>query len=210
MAEWKKTIKEHIKEFWDDTKRYISAFFFFGIAVLAFWGLIKLLNIFYGFDLIYWFKTLPYISDIVSFIALEVKKTSFLGVFSLFSFSSIFFLPSPLEVIFITLVKKGSPMIVFPATFLGIIFGQHLNYLLGRVFGPAFTPYIKKKTKDKTEERLRKYGAYAISIFHLIPPLPFPLFNFVCGLSRYPYLKWLLISSVATLVKLSIIFAIVS
>lgn len=201
-------ISARVQEFLADTKRYLGAFLFFGLAALAFWGLTRLLYTFYGFELLEWFKTLPIIAPAAQSVLAEISRQTFLGIFYLFAFSSLFFLPAPLEVVFVALLQDANPTTVLFATLIGVFVGQHINYFLGRLFGPLFTPYIKKRTQQKTKKQLKRYGVYAITGFNLIPFFPFPLFNFIVGLAKYPYLRWLIPTTVALLVRFGIIWLI--
>ena len=199
-----------LSEFIKDTKQTLSALFFFAISAVAFWLLTKMLVNFYGFSIVEWFETLPVIYPIASTIALEIQARTFEGIILLFFFSSLFILPVPLEVLFISLIKSSIPTeLLLLAALWGLFIGQHVNYFLGRFFGSLFKPYIKKKTQKKIKAWLEQYGMGAIFLYHL-PPFPYPLANFIVGLSRYPYKNWVTMMTLSLLLKFTLVAAIIS
>jgi len=197
---FKKKLNSKIKEIKKDIKNKTIALFAFLFAGLAFWILIQLLYFFYGFSLLNWIKKIPYITLIFSHVFAEITAKTELGIFYLFTSSSLFFLPVPLEILFINLLKQIYFNILLPPILLGIIAGQILNYFMGRFFGFVFRSFIKKRTKEKIRKRLEKYGIFAVFLIHILP-FPFQLFNLVCGIFRYKFFKWFSFMTLGLLVK---------
>ncbi len=201
----KNKAKKSIKELKTSFKNKTIALFAFLSAGFAFWILIQLLYLFYGFSLISWIKSIPYVTLIFSHIFTEITAKTEPGIFYLFSGSSLFFFPVPLEILFLNMLKEISFSLLFPSVLLGIIAGQIINYLLGRFFGFVFRPFLKKKTKEKIKKKLEKYGIFAVFIIHILP-FPFQLFNLICGIFRYRVFKWFSFMTLGLLVKHIILY----
>ncbi|MBT4446511.1 hypothetical protein HOA92_00990 [archaeon] len=174
----------------------------FALTALALWVLLLMVNTFIGFDLFNWFKELPLIYPIAIYVAAQIKQKSFEGVVYAFSLSSLFFIPSPLEILYIGFLGsvRTSIRIIVPA-FIGLMIGQHVNFFSGRVFGRAIKKFIKRKTIVLVQRRLRDYGSVSIFFINLLP-LPYPITNFLAGSFRYSYSRWLLFTSLAIALKL--------
>lgn len=61
----------------------------------------------------------------------------------------------------------------FILTYLGVVSGLSIGYILGKVFGSKILDKLMKKTKAKhlakSQELIQKYGHYALVISYLIP-----------------------------------------
>jgi len=171
------------------------------------WILFQLLYAFYGFSFFTWIQTLPYVYDVFQYFSIAITSKSDIGMFYLFLFSSLFFLPIPLEVLYLTLATQIDPTTLATYAVLGIMAGQVINYWLGRGFSIIFRSMLKKSTQKKAQEKLAKYGGFAIVTMHTIP-FPFQLFNTITGLFKYPFLKWLLYATIGILIKHVILIAI--
>ena len=99
--------KAAFKEFRRDMTKKLVALFFFVLAGLAFWVLMQMLYYFYGFSLVDWIKGTQYIYPAFKHVFDAIAARSFEGIIYLFMFSSLFFLPVPLEVMFTTLLYSG-------------------------------------------------------------------------------------------------------
>lgn len=202
----KQGITEKADEIAKDVKQKLVALFFFAIAGVSIWVLFNLLYFFYGFNVFDWFKTIPFVYPIFQHIFSQIDSQTRLGIMYTFISASIFLTPIPLEIFYIQFLTQGLPfMVLFPSTLAGVVIGQNINYLTGRFFGGLMKSYIKKKTRKELRAKLKKYGIYAIAIFHVIP-LPYPLFNFIVGLTRYNYLKWLAIIVPALIINYLVVY----
>jgi membrane protein DedA with SNARE-associated domain len=183
-------------------KHSLITLLIFALAALGLWVLLLMLKYFLGFSLFSWFSELPVIYPIAAYIATQVTRRSFEGIVYSFAFSSLFFVPTPLELLFMGFLStvRTQTTIIVPA-FIGLLIGQHANFFLGRFFRRFAKRFIKKSTRDQVAERLREHGAIAIFFINLLP-LPYPITNFLAGSLKYPYKKWLLFVSLAIAIKL--------
>jgi len=168
-----------------------------------------LLYDFFSFNIIDQIQQIPYVYPIGESIFLEIKARTTLGVLYLFSFSSIFIIPAPLEIMFYTLLSstKHNITTLMAITTIGLIIGQHINYFSGQLFGSFTRGFIKKKTKKSIATKLNKYGGYAVFLMNLLL-FPYPLANFIFGSVRYPYKRWAPASMAALALKIVIIYLI--
>lgn len=187
---------------WESFKHSFITTLIFAITAFALWVLLLMLKHFIGFDLLQWFSSLPIVAPLAKYIVGQVGQKSFEGIVYAFSFSSLFFIPTPLEVLFLGFLRgvRNSTAVIVPA-FVGLMLGQNVNFFLGRIFGKVSKKYISASTRKKIITRLNEYGAIAIFFINLLP-LPYPITNFLAGSLKYPYKKWLLFSSLAIATKL--------
>ncbi len=191
-----------------DIKQKLIALAFIAFAGFCFWLLMELLYLFYGFNMIDWFQSLPYVYPTFKHVFDNIAANTRQGIMYFFSMASIFFFPVPMEILYIRYLRLGlSFEFLYPVVILGIIIGQHVNFFLGRFLGFLIKPFIKKRTRIGLMKRLHKYGTYGIIFMHLFP-LPYPLFNFVVGLTRYNYFKWLITMIPALLVNYLVVYLI--
>lgn len=186
-------------------KRFLI--FLVGLIFLI-WLLVKSLYYFLDFDLILWFKELPIIYPFIKSSIDNLSSATILGIIITFSLTSSFISPIPNELIFYSLLLDG--MIFTKAlilTFLGVLLGQHINYFVGKWFGKVIQKFIKVKKRKNVREKLDNYGIYAIFTINLLP-LPFPLFNFVTGMVKFDYKKWLISMALGLFIKFAIIYLI--
>lgn len=195
---------------WCAIKHSLITLLIFALVALGFWVLLLMLKYFLGFSLFSWFSELPVIYPIAAYIATQVARRSFEGIVYTFTFSSLFFVPTPIELIFIGFLSsvRSQSAVIIPA-FIGLLIGQHVNFFLGRFFRRFAKRFVKKSTRDQVAERLKEHGAVAIFFINLLP-LPYPITNFLVGSLKYPYKKWLLFVSLALAIKLVFIAWIVA
>ena len=187
-------------EFRNDITDKFIAILFFAFAGFCFWVLIQMLYMFYGFSMINWIKDIPYVYGIFSHFFIEIKQQTDLGVFYLFAFSSLFFLPVPLEALYFKFMGSMPFEKIFVIAVAGIMLGQLVNYFIGRFFGFIFVHFIKKKTRRSMKDKLSKYGIFAVIFVHIIP-FPFQIFNFVSGILRYRFFRWTFFALVGLVIK---------
>ena len=187
---------------WQSFKYSFTTTLIFALTALGLWVLLLMLEYFIGFDLLRWFSELPFIYPIASYIASQITQKTFEGIVYAFSLSSLFIIPSPLELLFVGFLSsvRSQSAVIIPA-FIGLLIGQHVNFWSGRIFGKVARQYIDKSTRKKMVQRLQEYGAIAIFFINLLP-LPYPITNFLAGSLKYPYKKWVLFTSLALAIKL--------
>jgi membrane protein YqaA with SNARE-associated domain len=196
------------REFMSDLGGKLSALFFFLIAGMALWVLAQLLYLFYGFSIMQWIKSLPYLYPSLAHIATQIQAQTDIGIFYLFAVASLVLLPVPLEILFFKLMSDGIPLQkLFFLTLGGILAGQLINYTLGRGLGVIFMQFFKKKTKEKIQQRLDRYGTLAVFLMHIIPA-PFQPFNFIAGALKYKFFRWFFVMTIGLVIKHLIMIAI--
>ena len=198
---FKERLKRKIKEIRTDLKNKTVAIVFFALAGFSFWILVQLLYLFYGFSIVAWVKSIPYATTIFSHLFTQITAQTKLGIFYLFTGSSLFFLPVPLELLYINYLKQGFAVNeLLPIVLMGIIAGQFINYFLGRFFSFIFISFIKKKTRKKIKHRLEKYSTTAILSAHILP-FPFQIFNFVSGVLKYKFFRLFFFMTIGLIIK---------
>ena len=194
-------------EFWDHLVMKFSGLIWFVIVALLVWLLIQLLYLFFDFSLLGWFQTIPFLYPFVNYIYSEIAEKTSLGILYLFSISSLFIFPVPLEALFFTYIKGFNPMMFLILSTLGLYIGQIANYFLGRYFGFVFRFMFNNKTKKNIKLKISKYGGVGIVLMEMFP-LPFQLFNFFAGAFKYNAKKFMFYSLVGLILKNLILFTI--
>lgn len=128
-----------------------------------------------------------------------------------FGYAALFFalwlgiigMPIPDEVIVMTggaVVKTGLLHAVpaFMVTYLGVISGLSLGYVLGRYFGsPVLDKLRRKKNVEKhiqTSERLiQRYGNFALCFSYFLPIVRH-IVPYLVGINKMPYRRYILYS----------------
>ena len=206
LIKLKKKITKKADELAKDIRKKLIALAFIAFSGFFIWLLFTFLYFVYGFNVIAWIKNLPYIYPIFQHIFDQIAAQSQQGLYYMFSFSSIFVFPVPLEFVFFGFLKQGfAPKSLYLITIAGVFTGQNLNFFFGRFLGFLIKPYIKKRTRRALRRRLHKYGVFAIAFMHLLP-LPYPLFNFVVGLTKYNYFKWIIVMLPSLLINYLIFY----
>lgn len=180
-------------------------FLLFAIVMLSF--LFQLIELFYGFSIINWFKTIPYIYPITSHIFSEVEALTEQGIFYIYAFGGLFIFPVPNEILYLRLLKQFSFEYLLPIIYVGLFVAHNFNYFVGRIFGFILKYLFSKKSLHKIKNYLKKYGAPTILLFNAFP-LPSPFFNFCCGLFKYRYSKWILTAAIGQVCNYVILTAI--
>jgi membrane protein DedA with SNARE-associated domain len=91
-------------------------------------------------------------------------------------------------------------------TFLGVLIGDLIVFLLGRKYGPKLMrfPLIKNlitpAAMEKIEGWTAKYGIWAAGVFRFTPGLRFPGF-WTCGMGGLPLWKFILVDGGAALLS---------
>lgn len=112
-------------------------------------------------------------------------------------------MPVPDEVIVMSggaVTAQGwlQPVPAFLLTYLGVVSGLSIGYVLGRIFGSAVLSKIKRKPKlakylDKSEALVERYGHTSL-IFSYFIPIVRHLMPYVVGVNRMPFARYALFS----------------
>lgn len=189
-----------LNEFWDNLVLKFSGLLWFAFAAFMIWVLIQVLYLFFDFSLLEWFKTIPFLYPFFNYIYSEITEKTATGILLLFSISSFFLFPVPLEALFFSYIRGFDLMYFFLLSTLGLYLGQIINYFLGRYFGFIFRHFFNKKTKINIKSKISRFGGLAIILMEMLP-LPFQLFNFFTGVFKYPRDKFLFYSLIGLIIK---------
>ncbi len=192
--------RSKIRKFFEDLKDKGIGILWILFAGFWVWVLFQMLYIFYEFSFFEWIQTVHYVWGPFQYFVTTIGSGTALGIFYLFLFSSLFFLPVPLEVLFLTLARRADPVFIATYAILGILVGQVINYMLGRLFSIIFIAMLKRSTQKSAKEKLAKYGGFSIGAVHLIP-FPFQIFNVVTGLFKFPFWNWLMYATIGLVLK---------
>ncbi|MFJ7731237.1 DedA family protein [Lysinibacillus sp. NPDC097231] len=111
-------------------------------------------------------------------------------------------MPLPDEMIvmsggFLSSLEKMSVWSAFVLTYLGVVSGLSLGYILGKVFGYQILDKLLKKKKAKyllkSKELLDKYGPFALVISYFIPIVRHIL-PYLVGMNNMSFKKYVLYS----------------
>ncbi|TDF97063.1 DedA family protein [Paenibacillus piri] len=126
-------------------------------------------------------------------------------------------MPIPDEVVVMTGGMVGSLHLLqtvpaYITTYLGVVSGLSLGYILGRVMGPLVIDRLRKKQKiepyiQKSDWLLEKYGAYALVISYFLPVVRHVL-PYLVGVNKMPFYKYSMISYSTGLLWTTIYFTI--
>ncbi|MZQ85369.1 DedA family protein [Paenibacillus sp. 5J-6] len=149
----------------------------------------------------------------------------FLSLLQQFGYAALFFalwlgivgMPIPDEVIVMTggAVTAGTllhPIPAFILTYLGVVSGLTLGYLLGRYAGtPILTRLSRKKKMEKylrfSETFFEKYGSFAIGISYFLPIIRHVM-PYVVGVHKMSFKRYVLFSYTTGLVWTLLFFMI--
>ena len=130
-----------------------------------------------------------------AYIVGNIIERTFVGIFILFAILSLAFIPTPLEVTYLTLLTLAQDRIlVFVAASCGVLVGQIVNYGLGRLFSGLF------KQNEKMKASIEKSGAWVLFTANILPFVPSQLFNLVAGTVKFPFVKWLIVTIFGVLI----------
>lgn len=126
-------------------------------------------------------------------------------------------MPIPDEVIVMTggAVTANGLLHSFPAfllTYLGVISGLSLGYVLGRLFGTSVLDRLRRRKKmnkwiDFSETLVHKYGSFALCISYFFPILRHVM-PYVIGLNQIKFKRYALLSFSTGLVWTAIFFTV--
>jgi membrane-associated protein len=140
-----------------------------------------------------------------------VSYDTLINSISHFGYAALFFalwlgivgMPIPDEVIVMTggAVSQAGLLQTIPAfivTYLGVIFGLSLGYVLGRFIGsPILDRLRRKKSISKhlkpAEELVAKYGSFALIFSYFIPVIRH-IVPYLVGINKMPYHRYMLYS----------------
>ncbi|WP_028560589.1 DedA family protein [Paenibacillus pinihumi] len=148
---------------------------------------------------------------------------SLLSLIQQFGYAALFFalwlgiigLPIPDEVIVMTggAVTSNGVLQVLPAfllTYLGVVSGLSLGFILGRLLGPPVLQKLRRKKKmdhylQLSERMIRQYGSFALCIGYFFPVIRHVI-PYLMGLGKISYVRYALLSCTTGLVWTALFF----
>lgn len=139
------------------------------------------------------------------YIAGHVKSGSLLGAFYTTLFGGLFFIPIPMDVLFINFLGSGNALAFVVLTYIaGLIISFSINYWVGSKLTYLSKRLIGIKKFYKVKSHVNKYGSWGIFIFNLLP-LPGQILAVIAGVFKYNKLKFYMFFILGQLIKFSII-----
>jgi membrane protein YqaA with SNARE-associated domain len=146
------------------------------------------------------------ISTFVSHVANNIKSFNALGSFYTTLFGGLFFIPTPIELLFIAALKIGkiTPVILIALYLAGLIISFTLNYFIGMKLSNISKKIIGAKKFYKIKGLLNKYGMGTIFVFNVLP-LPAQPLATILGVFRYNKSKFYLMFILGQMIKYTVI-----
>jgi len=188
------------------TKKFKQNLLIFSLVSVIILLIMESVFIAIRYDPLQWLISIPFVNNIFKSVSTLLEAKNYFGVYLFFSSAALFIFPTPLELFYFGFLTQGYyfPKLYF-VTLLGVLTAQHINYFLGRFFGRLLTRFIRRKTEEKYRQRLEKYGQYFILFMHMFP-LPYAILNFVIGVTRFHYLRWLMMATIGLSINYTIIY----
>ena len=152
------------------------------------------------------FFIIKWINFFINHIASNVKSFNALGSFYTTLFGGLFFIPTPIEIVFIAALKMGN---IFPFTLIalymaGLIIAFTLNYFIGMKLSNTSRRIIGAKKFYKIKALLNKHGIWTIFLFN-VTPLPAQPLATILGVFRYNKAKFYLMFISGQAIKYTVI-----
>jgi membrane protein YqaA with SNARE-associated domain len=145
------------------------------------------------------------ITTTIEYIKNQIASNTLQGLFILATIGGVFFLPVPLDPLFLRSVLDAQyPWLNFTIMLIGLILSQSLNYLLGAALSRFAIKMIPAEKFYAIKVKLNQYGKTAIFLFNVLPLLPAQPLMFVCGVFRYNKTRLAVIWIFAWVIKLAI------
>ncbi len=125
------------------------------------------------------------LNELLGHIKFHLFHKTLLGVFYASVFGGLFFLPTPLEIIFLGFLKSGiSPGLLIFIYLIGLLISYTANYFIGRAFTETSKKLISYRRFYKIKGFINKFGALGIFIFNVLP-LPSQPLAAILGVFKY-------------------------
>ncbi len=139
------------------------------------------------------------------YIATNVKSGSLLGAFYTTLFGGLFFIPIPMDVLFINFLRSGHIFAFVILVYIaGLICSFSINYWVGGKLTYLSKRLIGIKKFYKVKSRVNKYGSWGIFIFNLLP-LPGQILAVIAGVFKYNKAKFYISFIAGQTIKFTII-----
>lgn len=139
-----------------------------------------------------------------SYIASNIKSGSLLGSFYATLFGGLFFIPIPLEVLFINFISGNNIFLVIPIYIAGLVVSFGINYWVGGKLSYVSKRIVGIKRFYKVKTQVNRYGSWGIFIFNVLP-LPAQILAVIAGVFRYNKTKFYVFFILGQAIKFSLI-----
>ncbi len=138
--------------------------------------------------------------EVYSHIKEAIGTQSLLGIGYMMFLLSLFFIPAPIEAVFIglLLLPHDPYLLVLVSTIAGTL-GHVFNYIMGFIFGR----WILRNSKDKTTSLMEWFyrsGGILLFIFNFLP-LPSQPASIIYGFTKYSLIKFTMITFIGRFLK---------
>lgn len=146
------------------------------------------------------------INSFVNHIVTNIKSFSTLGAFYTTLFGGLFFIPTPIEILFVATLRASitTPAILIGLYISGLIVSFTFNYVIGMKLSDFSKRIIGAKKFYKIKGFLNKYGMWGVFAFNVLP-LPSQPLATILGVFRYNKSKFYLMFISGQLIKFTLI-----
>jgi membrane protein YqaA with SNARE-associated domain len=135
----------------------------------------------------------------------HLAETTLLGSFYAPVFGGMFFVPVPLELVFLTFLTAGhTAWLLVLIYLLGLFISYNLNYMIGGMLTETSKKIISYKRFYKSKGFINKYGPWGIFIFNVLP-LPSQPLAAILGVFRYNRIKFYVYAMSGQIIKYTLI-----
>lgn len=146
-----------------------------------------------------------FIERLINFFKNEITNTTFLGLFIVAIIGGLFFIPLPMEGVFVLfLVKNPNTLAVFFVYLAGISLGYMIDLFVGYRFSIIGKKMISTKKFYEIKTMINHYGKWAILIASATP-LPGQIVAFIAGVFKYNKTKFFVQFLLGITIKLVVI-----
>jgi membrane protein YqaA with SNARE-associated domain len=144
------------------------------------------------------------VNNLVIHISSNIINLTSLGAFYTTAVGGLFFIPIPIELIFIAFLKAGlmSPALLMFIFLLGMIISFTIDYWVGEKLNGISKKIIGLKKFYKMKVTLNKYGIITILFFNALP-LPAQPFSTLLGVFKYNKTKFYSMFILGQIIKLT-------
>ncbi len=139
--------------------------------------------------------------------ALATGEETTLLTFSAMHFAGyLFFIISPVEILYVHMLNQGHPVFSLYGLALGTaLLAQAIDYAMGRAFSDTVIHrIIGEKKYRRNLRRIETYGGWTIFVFCLLP-LSSPIVILVAGMIRYSLFRVFVFSTVGLALKYGVL-----
>lgn len=136
----------------------------------------------------------------------EVIAQSLLGLFYIAFFGALFFLPLPVEGVFIYYLTTTAhaPLALLVVALVGNLLGIIIDYAIGWLIGPRILRWFMRDRYDTFCRRLNKAGSFIVVIGNIIP-FPIEPLTLVLGATRYGFIRLLIFTVIGKVIKFAML-----